>query len=221
MKKILIADDDAELRSHLSEILKGAGYHAEEASTGQEAMDKAAAGAFDVILLDMLMPKGDGLEVLGYLKKFSPHSRVIMLTAFATVEDAVEAVKRGASHYLKKPFKKNDLLTVIRRVLEEASFRECSGQRDLEGILSSLSNPTRTRIMRMLAARGKMRLREITKELQIEDHTKVVFHLRTLKQSDLVEQDKEKQYSLTEEGVKTLSCLKILETHIQHPPRTS
>jgi DNA-binding NtrC family response regulator len=215
MKRILIADDDAEIRSHLSEILKGAGYHVEEASSGQDAMDRAAAGVFDVILLDMLMPKGDGLEVLGYLKKFTPRSRVIMLTAFATIENAVEAVKRGASHYLTKPFKKNDLLTAIRRVLEEASFKECSEQRDLEGVLSSLSNPTRTRIMRMIAARGKMRLGEIAKELQIEDHTKVVFHMRILKQSGLVEQGREKQYSLTEEGVKTLSCLKILEIHIR------
>ncbi len=92
-------------------------------------------------------------------------------------------------------------------------------QKDLDGILSCLSNPTRTSIMRMIAARKRMRLREISKELDMEDHTKVLFHLRIMKQAGLVEQDKEKHYSLTEEGERTMGCLKILGAHIQSSPQ--
>jgi DNA-binding NtrC family response regulator len=219
MKRVLIVDDDAELRSHVSEILKGAGYETQEAVSGHDAVDKASRGAFDVILLDMIMPKGGGSETLNDLKKITPRSRIIMLTAFATIGNAVEAIKKGASDYLSKPFKMNDLLTAIRRVLEEASFDACAGQQDMEVILSSLSNPLRTKIMRLIESRKKVRLTDMTKELDIEDHTKVLFHLRILKQSGLVEQDGEKRYSLTKEGERAMSCLKILEAHLGQPKR--
>lgn len=221
MKRILIVDDDAELRSHISEILKGAGYETDEAGSGHDAVEKASHDDFDVILLDMIMPKGGGSETLNDLKKITPHSRVIMLTAFATVGNAVEAMKKGASDYLSKPFKMNDLLTAIRQVLEEASFEFSAGQQDMEGILSSLANPLRTKIMRLIATRKKIRLTEMTKDLDIEDHTKVLFHLRILKQAGIVEQDGEKRYSLTKEGERAISCLKILEAHLGHPPRVS
>ncbi len=215
MKKILIVDDDKKLRTHLSEILREAGYLTEEAASGREAADKASAGDFDVVLLDMMMPKGDGFEALSYLKKFTPRSRVIMLTAFATIENAVDAVKRGACHYLPKPFKIEELLAAIRRALEEQNYEACESQKNLDEVLSCLSNATRTRIMRMIAARKRMRLREISKELDMEDHTKVLFHLRIMRQAGLLEQDNEKHYALTEEGEKTMGCLKILEAHIQ------
>ncbi len=218
MRKILIVDDDTRLRTHLAEILREAGYHVAEAVSGRDAVDKASADDFDVVLLDMMMPKGDGLEALSYLKKFTPRSRIIMLTAFATVENAVDAMKRGVSHYLSKPFKIEELLTAIRRAIEESRYESCGNQEDLEGILSCLSNATRTKIMRMLTARKRMRLREISKELAMEDHTKVLFHIRIMKQAGLVEQDKEKNYSLTGEGERTMGCLKILEAHIRSSP---
>ncbi len=215
MKKILIVDDDADLRSELVAILKRAGYHTEEAGSGEEAVEKAAAGDFDVVLLDMIMPRGGGIETLSHLKKISPRTGVIMLTAFATIENAVEAVKLGVHEYLPKPCKIDQLLTAVRRVIAEAGFETSGSQKDLDGILGSLSNPTRTMIMRMIGKKKKMRLIEISKELDIEDHTKVLFHLRMLKQAGLVEQDREKLYCLTGEGERTLGCLKILETHIQ------
>ncbi len=215
MTKILIVDDDKKLRAHLSEILRDAGYQTAEAASGREASDIASSGDFDVILLDMMMPKGDGFEALSHIKKFAPRSKVIMLTAFATIENAVEAMKRGVSHYLQKPFKIDELLSAIKRTLEESNYDAGSGQMELEGVLSCLSNPTRTKIMRMVATRKKMRLREISKELDIEDHTKVLFHLRILRQEGLIEQDREKHYLLTEDGERTMGCLKILGSHIQ------
>ncbi len=219
MKKILIVDDDAELRGHLTEILRGAGYETDEAASGQAAVGKAENGDFDVVLLDMIMPKGGGSETLIDLKKISPRSRVIMMTAFATIGNAVEAIKTGACDYLSKPFKIQDLLTAIRRVLEEARFEAGDGPKDLDNVLSSLSNPTRTTILRMISVRKRIRLMELAKELGMDDHTKVLFHLRILKQSGLVEQDQEKQYVLTKEGIRTVDCLRLLETHIlENPP---
>lgn len=214
MKKILIVDDDDELRENLSEILKAKGYHAESVSSGEEAMEKALAEEFDIVLLDLMMPKTGGMEVLAELRKKKPKTRVIMITAFATVDNAVEAIKKGASDYISKPFKIEELDTAIRRVLEEARFDKSVKALGLDYTLSSLSNSIRREIIRMLFTNRRMQLMEITRTLQIEDHTKVVFHLKTLKESGIIGQDKAKAYSLTKAGENAFNCLKILETHL-------
>ena len=214
MKKVLIVDDDAELRSTLSEILKGAGYHIDEASSGKEAIEKMASKDFDIALLDLMMPKMNGIETLTELKKITPKTKVIMITAFATVENAVDAIKKGASDYISKPFRIDDLLTTIRRVIEEGRFEEGITKLDLDYTLSSLANPIRRNILRLLQSRKSMRFMKIVRELDIDDHTKVVFHLKVLKESGIIEQDKDKSYSLTEEGERILSGLKILENYL-------
>lgn len=218
MKKILIVDDDKALRDQLAEILRGAGYETTEAASGRQAVELATEGDFDLVLLDLMMPRMSGTEVLGELRKVSPRSRVIMLTAFATVENAVEVIKRGASDYLSKPFKIDDLLTRMRRVLEEASFDACGVKGDLDCVLGSLSNPLRRNIISFLSARRSMRLMELSRELGIEDHTKVIFHLKILREAGLVEQDADRSYVLTRDGERTMAVLKILEVHLL-PPR--
>lgn len=214
MKKILIVDDDRELRANLHEILQGAGYVAAEAASGGEATEKATADDFDVILLDLIMPRLGGADTLIELRKVSPRSKVIIITAFATIENAVDAIKRGASEYISKPFKIDMLLTTIRRVVEEASFETCTAKGDLDCILDSLSNPIRRDMIRLISSKKSMRLMEIARELGIEDHTKVIFHLKILKESDIVHHDKGRLYSLTIQGERTIDCLKILEKHL-------
>jgi len=214
MKRILVVDDDKELRTHLVDILKGAGYRTEEASSGGEAVEKATDEDYDLILLDFMMPKMSGADVLMELRKVAPRSRVIMITAFATVENAVDAIKRGASDYLSKPFKIDDLLARIRKALQEASFESCGVKEDFDCILSSLSNSIRRNILHLMATRKTVRLMELARELHIEDHTKVIFHLKILREAGMVEQDKARSYTLTKEGERTMSCLKILETHL-------
>lgn len=214
MKKVLIVDDDVELRANLSEILKGAGYYIAEAPSGKEAIEKIASKDFDIALLDLMMPKMSGIDVLKEIKKIKPKIRVIMITAFATVENAVDAIKKGASDYIAKPFRIDDLLTTIRRVIEEGRFEEGITKLNLDYTLSSLSNPIRRNILKLLQTRKSMRLMEIVRELDIEDHTKVVFHLKMLKESSLINHDKGKSYSLTEEGERILSGLKILENYL-------
>jgi DNA-binding response OmpR family regulator len=214
MKKVLIVDDDKELRAHLADILGGAGYEIDSAASGLEAIEKAIDTDFDLVLLDLMMPKMSGVDVLQELRKVAPRTRVIMLTAFATVENAVEVIKRGASDYLIKPFKIDELLVRIRRVLEEAIFDSCGIKGDLDSILGSLSNSIRRRIIQILSARKTVRLMELVRELQIEDHTKVIFHLKILREAGMVEQEKGRSYSLTKDGERTMNCLKILETHL-------
>ena len=214
MKRILVVDDDNELRSHLVDILKGAGYHTDEASSGREAASKAADGGYNVILLDMIMPKGSGADALVDIRKMAPRTRVIMITAFATIENAVDAMKRGASDFVSKPFKINELLTTVRRVIEESRIEECGGSKNMDVLLSALSNPIRTKILRLLAARKSVRLMELARELSIEDHTKVIFHLKILREAGILGQDSEKSYTLTGEGEKAAHCLTILDRHL-------
>lgn len=217
MKRILVVDDDKELRAHIAEILRGAGYEAEEAASGSAALSKADGAPFDLILLDMIMPKGNGPETLMELRKVAPRAKVVMITAFATIENAVDAMKRGACEFLSKPFKIDELLMTVRRVLEETRLEEHGGSKAMEDLLSALSNPIRTKILRLLSSKKTMRLMELARELSIEDHTKVIFHLKILREAGIVGQDIEKSYVLTGEGEKTVSCLKILDRHLTGP----
>lgn len=213
MKKILIVDDDAELSSNLTEILEDAGYQTDMAASGNEALEKVTDG-FDVVMLDMIMPGMSGLEVISELKKLVPATKIIMITAFATVDNAVQAIKLGANDYISKPFLIDDLLVTVKKVLEEASFDVSNGKLDMDFALSSLSNPIRRQIIHFLDTRKKMRLMELTRELEIADHTKVIFHLKTLKEANIIDQGSDKSYFLTPEGYRVLGCLNILETHL-------
>jgi DNA-binding NtrC family response regulator len=216
MKKILIVDDDAEFRSHLIEVLREEGYETDSVSSAKDALAKNQAVTYDVVLLDLMMPGMSGSDALLEIRKRHPRTKVIMITAFATVENAVDAIRRGASDYISKPFKIHELLTTIRRVLEEARFEEGMKKLNFEQVLKSVASPIRRKILKLLRAGGRLRLMEITRELGIEDHTKVVFHLRILKEAGSIEQDEEKSYLLTSEGVKTLDCLKTMEQTLFH-----
>lgn len=211
MKKILIVDDDAEFRSHLIEVLREEGYETDSVSSAKDALAKNQTVTYDVVLLDLMMPGMSGSDALMEIRKRHPRTKVIMITAFATVDNAVDAIRRGASDYISKPFKIQELLTTIRRVLEEAKFEEGMKKLNFEQVLRSVASPIRRKILKLLHAGGRLRLMEITRELGIEDHTKVVFHLRILKEAGSIEQDEEKSYLLTSEGVKTLDCLKTME----------
>ena len=215
MKKILIVDDDAELSGNLTEILEDAGYQTDMAANGTEALEKITDG-FDVVMLDMIMPGMSGLEVITELKKLVPATKIIMITAFATVDNAVQAIKLGANDYISKPFLIDDLLVTIKKVLEEASFDVSNGKLDMDFALSSLSNPIRRQIIHFLDTRKSMRLMELTRELEIADHTKVIFHLKSLKEANIINQSSDKSYFLTPEGYRVLGCLNILKTHLTY-----
>ncbi len=214
MKKILIVDDDAEFRGHLTGALEEEGYRIDGAASVAEAYEKLGAAEFDVVLLDYMMPKRSGIDALFEIKRLRPKVKVIMITAFASVENAIDAIKKGASDYISKPFKIENLFLTIRRILEEAKFEEGTKKLDIDRTLSALASPIRRNILKLLRDREDIHLMEISRELGIEDHTKVVFHLKILKEADIIGQDTGRAYFLTKEGMRMIECIKTLEQYL-------
>jgi len=116
---ILVVDDEDALRTVLSSELSSAGYDVVTATDGDEAITEVQNKKFDLLLLDIKMPRVDGFEVLKFVKKNYPAVRVIMLTGFADLKNAIESKKHGAEDFVSKPYDLVDLLTTIERVLSE------------------------------------------------------------------------------------------------------
>ena len=119
MLRILVADDKQDLRRAIEEALARLGFETFGASDGQEALAAARLNFYELAIVDLKMPKLDGLEVLRELKKISPRTRVILMTAYASVETAIEALREEAVDYLLKPFSLQELETRVQRVLEK------------------------------------------------------------------------------------------------------
>jgi DNA-binding NtrC family response regulator len=119
---ILVVDDEALIRWSLTERLKADGYDVLEAGTGHEALESVREGV-DLVLLDYRLPDTDGVTVLRKIKEFDPDILVILLTAYATVETAVEAMKIGAYHFANKPFNLDDVMATVERALETTRLR--------------------------------------------------------------------------------------------------
>jgi DNA-binding NtrC family response regulator len=120
--KILLADDEPGQREMLAGFLRHEGYEVCEVPDGTAAVDQARRGGIDLVLLDHRMPRMSGLEALGQLRKLNPETEVVLITAFGNVEDAVQAVKNGASDYLTKPVDLDRLRLVVRRALEHRTL---------------------------------------------------------------------------------------------------
>jgi DNA-binding NtrC family response regulator len=119
-KSILIIDDDRFIRSFISTILKEDGHRIEEAGSGRSALDKLRTADFELVITDLRMPDISGMDVLREGRNIRPEARWIIITAYGSIENAVEAMKMGASDYLTKPFGSPDELRhVVRRVLKE------------------------------------------------------------------------------------------------------
>ena len=115
--KILVVDDEDALRTVLSAELEGEGYQVTTAADGQEAINVLTSTGFDLILLDIKMPNVDGFEVLKFVKEKHPKTKVIMLTGFADLKNAIESKKLGSEDFVSKPYDLVDLLTTVERVL--------------------------------------------------------------------------------------------------------
>ncbi len=128
---ILVVDDDAVARQLLADALRKDGYDVEIAGGGADAIALGCAKPFDVVLTDIKMGEIDGLAVLREFRQRSPETAIVLLTAFGSMDGAVEAIKQGAYDYLAKPFKKEDIKLVVRRSLDHSRLvRENARIRD-------------------------------------------------------------------------------------------
>ena len=121
---ILVVDDESVIREGLSRILEAGGFAVETAKNGHAAIELLQQKEFDLIITDLKMPGMNGFEVLSAVKVLQPEAAVIMITGFATVETAVEAMKSGAADYLVKPFSFNELLARIQAIARRGRTQE-------------------------------------------------------------------------------------------------
>ncbi len=121
-KTILIVDDEFSVRESLEKVLSKAGYATLAASSGNEALSLLAKQRVDLVLSDLKMPDGDGVDLLKNIKRSFPDIEVILLTGYGTIENAVEAMREGAYDFITKPPKKAILLTAVERAVERQSL---------------------------------------------------------------------------------------------------
>ncbi len=122
MAKVLIIDDEKSIRTTLREILEYEKYEVDEASDGQEGLDKIETGDYNLVLCDVKMPKLDGIEVLEKALDLGKDLQFIMISAHGTIETAVEAVKKGAYDFIPKPPDLNRLLITLRNALDKSNL---------------------------------------------------------------------------------------------------
>ena len=118
IEKILVVDDDDLSRGYLSEALQRNGYSVDNASDGQEAVGMTDKQNYDMIFLDMRMPRMGGMKVLERIKKTSKETTVVIMTAYGSIESAVEAMQKGAYDYIIKPFSVDNIELLLKRVQE-------------------------------------------------------------------------------------------------------
>ena len=122
--RILVVDDDREMCDLLADIFAEEGYEVETVHEGPAAIVKFRARPFDLVITDLMMPRMRGTELVKQLKAIDDHALILLITAFGTVESAVEAVHAGAFHYITKPFRTDEILIHARRALEQRQMRQ-------------------------------------------------------------------------------------------------
>src|SRR5436309_482617 len=136
MANVLVVDDEKNIRSHLATYLSGLGHRVSLAADGVEALRLADADRFDLVLSDVRMAGMDGMSLLRELRRRHPDAVVVVMTAYATIPGAVEAMREGAFHYLVKPFALDEVGLLVQRALELGGLR-----RDNRELRRALDNP--------------------------------------------------------------------------------
>ncbi len=147
--ELLLVDDDNELREHMSRFFSRRGYDVSECGDGAQALSFVDQRAFDVIVLDMMMPGMTGLELLEKLRQRGTEAEIVMLTGQGTIETAVEAMKLGAREFLTKPISLKELDRLVKKCVESGRLRKENEQ--LKAVLRHQQRPTR-----MIGASPKM-----------------------------------------------------------------
>ena len=176
---ILVVDDDASMRATLGRILIAKGYQAETAATGREALQKVECRPFNLVLLDIRLPDIAGMDLLAPLKARWPDMAVVLVTAYASIQTAIQALNEGAAAYIVKPMDVDEMLATVRQVLDkqrlvvenrrlyEATQRELAQRKRAEEALRQTAGRLE-RFNHLLLAIDQVRL-EAQESLQVEE----------------------------------------------------
>src|SRR6187401_1787352 len=176
---VLVVDDEALIRWSLTERLKSDGYNVLEADTGRAALERAGEGV-DLVLLDYRLPDTDGVSVLRKIKEMDQDILVILLTAYASVETAVEAMKLGAYHFANKPFNLDEVSAMVERALETTRLR-----REVRQFRTSAARPYS--LQRLVGASGPVTaLRHLVARVAISPSSTVLLSGESGTGKDLV-----------------------------------
>ena len=165
MATILVVDDDLGIRAHLVAYLRNLGHDVEPTADAVAALELVDRRVFDVVLSDVRMAGMDGFAMLHELRRRSPETDVVLMTAYATVPDAVEAIRAGAYDYLVKPFSLDHLASVLDRLVEVQALRRPAPSI----VYGSLDDVKRVHVQRVLA--GSTTLEEAALRLGIDPTT--------------------------------------------------
>ncbi len=131
--RILIVDDEATLRTTMADLLAADDREIVTAASGEEALAYLEDGNFDLLIVDLIMPGIDGLQVIDMARKMSPQAKIIMLTAYGTLDSAIQAMRRGATDYLLKPANAPEIEAAVERALQQR-YEEIHRQELIERI---------------------------------------------------------------------------------------
>lgn len=120
--QILIVEDDTKMRLALREIMTNEGYSVDTVETGEAALQKADGAGYDLVITDLKLPGIDGMDVLRAIRRSRPETNVVIITAYATVDTAVKAMREGAEDYISKPFNLDEIRLIVRKVLEKKAL---------------------------------------------------------------------------------------------------
>ena len=206
MSTILIVDDEKNLRRVLQNALEAEGHTVLQAATGEEALERFAKSPCDLVLLDMILPDLNGLQVLQRVKRHAPDVPVVIMTAFSEVRSAVEAMKAKAADYVCKPFDLDELRLVIQRHLEVASLAaEVRRLREL-GI-------RRHQVLQLVGeSQSSRKLREIIKQVAESEAQSVLIYGESGTGKELVARGLHYQGSRREHPFVDVNCSGISES---------
>ena len=122
-KSLLVIDDEENMRHMLSALLKKMGYHIDTAENGQEGLEKVRQNQYDYVLCDIKMPQKDGMSFLSDARTMMESSTVIMMSAYGTIDTAIEAMKLGAYDFISKPFKPDEVYLALKKAEERESLK--------------------------------------------------------------------------------------------------
>ncbi|HGY9572110.1 TPA: response regulator [Vibrio fluvialis] len=205
--QLLLAEDDPQLREVLIEALTLESFAVTACGNAEDALDIAAKQPFDLALFDVVMGGMTGIDALTTLRRLQPNIGIIITTAFATVDIAVDAMKKGADEFLTKPFNLAALSVTLKRVHAEHAPKADIAESEHDQIFSALSNPIRRTVVKQLKLHRKVKFMDLCRMVGIEDHTKFNFHLRQLVNSGLVSKEEGRVYSLTAQGMQIYASL--------------